>query len=54
MRISQDIRDEYGSADSQAALAQMAAGMQAKSDEFLASGGKVYLPVPAVGGPAAS
>ena len=27
MRISQDIRDEYGSADSQAALAQMA-GMQ--------------------------
>ena len=54
MRISQDIRDEYGSADSQAALAQMAAGMRAKSNEFLASGGKVYLPQPSVGGPAAS
>ena len=48
MRISQDIRDEYGSAESQAALAQMAAGMQAKSKEFLASGGKVYLPEPSV------
>lgn len=54
MRISQDIRDEYGSADSQAALAQMAAGMRAKSNEFLASGGKVYLPQPSVGEPAAS
>ncbi|HEX9087142.1 MAG TPA: phosphomethylpyrimidine synthase ThiC [Arthrobacter sp.] len=50
MRISQDIRDEYGSADSQAALAALAAGMRAKSTEFLASGGKVYLPEPAVGG----
>lgn len=54
MRISQNIRDEYGSADSQAALAQLAAGTQAKSDGFLASGGKVYLPEPSVGGPAAS
>jgi phosphomethylpyrimidine synthase len=44
MRISQDIRDEYGSADSQAALAEMASGMREKSQEFLASGGKVYLP----------
>ncbi|MGY3379314.1 phosphomethylpyrimidine synthase [Arthrobacter sp. TE12231] len=49
MRISQDIRDEYGSADSQAALAQMAAGMREKSNEFLAAGGKVYLPKPTVG-----
>ena len=47
-------RDEYGSADSQAALAQMAAGMREKSNEFLASGGKVYLPEPSVGGPAPS
>jgi len=39
MRISQDIRDEYGSAEAQAALA----GMAAKSQEFLESGGKVYL-----------
>jgi phosphomethylpyrimidine synthase len=54
MRISQDIRDEYGSADSQAALAQMAAGMREKSNEFLAAGGRVYLPEPSVGGPAAS
>ena len=53
MRISQDIRDEYGSADSQAALAGMAAGMREKSREFLASGGKVYLPELSVGGPAA-
>jgi phosphomethylpyrimidine synthase len=51
MRISQDIRDEYGSAASQAALAEAAAGMRGKSEEFLATGGKVYLPelsVPAV------
>ncbi|MGP9528942.1 phosphomethylpyrimidine synthase ThiC [Arthrobacter sp. S41] len=39
MRISQDIRDEYGSAEAQAALA----GMAEKSREFLESGGKVYL-----------
>ena len=44
MRISQDIRDEYGSADAQAALAEAAAGMRGKSEEFLAAGGKVYLP----------
>lgn len=50
MLISQDIRDEYGSADPEAA---MAAGMRDKSNGFIASGGKVYLPVPAVGGPAA-
>ena len=49
MRISQDIRDEYGSAESQAALAEMAAGMREKSNEFLASGGKVYLPERASG-----
>ncbi|UVI36578.1 phosphomethylpyrimidine synthase ThiC [Brevibacterium spongiae] len=45
MRISQDIRDTYGSAEAQAALA----GMQEKSREFLASGGTVYLPEPTVG-----
>jgi phosphomethylpyrimidine synthase len=45
MRISQDIRDTYGSAEAQQALA----GMQQKSREFLASGGQVYLPDPSVG-----
>jgi phosphomethylpyrimidine synthase len=44
MRISQDIRDDYGSAGQQAALADAAAGMRSKSGEFLAAGGKVYLP----------
>jgi phosphomethylpyrimidine synthase len=44
MRISQDIRDEYGSAESQAALVEMAEGMREKSQEFLAAGGTVYLP----------
>lgn len=42
MRISQDIRDTYGSAENQAAIA----GMQRKSQEFLAAGGQVYLPEP--------
>ncbi|RLY94500.1 phosphomethylpyrimidine synthase ThiC [Kocuria tytonicola] len=42
MRISQDIRDTYGSAENQAAIA----GMQRKSQEFLAAGGQVYLPRP--------
>jgi phosphomethylpyrimidine synthase len=45
MRISQDIRDTYGSAEAQAAIA----GMQRKSAEFLATGGQVYLPHPTVG-----
>jgi phosphomethylpyrimidine synthase len=44
MRISQDIRDEYGSADAQAAIAGIYSGMREKSEEFLAKGGKVYLP----------
>ena len=44
MRICQDIRNEYGSAEAQAALAEMAEGMREKSQEFLAAGGKVYLP----------
>lgn len=39
MRISQDIRNEYGSAAEQQALV----GMAEKSAEFLASGGKVYV-----------
>jgi phosphomethylpyrimidine synthase len=55
MRLSQDIRDEYGagnykSGDPEAARAA-AAGMRAKSSEFLASGGRVYLPEPALRGP---
>lgn len=44
MRISQDIRDTYGSAEAQSAIA----GMQQKSQEFLASGGQVYLPDPLI------
>ncbi|TQL63134.1 hydroxymethylpyrimidine synthase [Propioniferax innocua] len=44
MRISQDIRDTYGSAEAQAAIA----GMQQKSKEFLESGAEVYLPQPTV------
>ncbi|WP_139007376.1 phosphomethylpyrimidine synthase ThiC [Arthrobacter crystallopoietes] len=44
MRISQDIRDQFGSAIEQKAIA----GMNAKSVEFLESGGKVYLPAPAM------
>jgi phosphomethylpyrimidine synthase len=44
MRISQDIRNEYGSAEAQAALTEAASGMREKSQEFLAAGGKVYLP----------
>ncbi|AUI53687.1 phosphomethylpyrimidine synthase ThiC [Arthrobacter crystallopoietes] len=44
MRISQDIRDQFGSASEQEAIA----GMNAKSVEFLESGGKVYLPAPAM------
>ena len=45
MRISQDIRDTYGTAEAQAAIA----GMQRKSKEFLATGAQVYLPHPTVG-----
>lgn len=50
MRISQDIRTEFGSADAQAAIARMQTGMKEKSREFLASGGRVYLPDPAMPG----
>ena len=61
MRISQDIRDEFGGAKAQAALAgagtavgaegmspdeAVAAGMAQKSAEFRAAGGEVYLPQP--------
>ena len=45
MRISQNIRDTYGSAEAQAVIA----GMQRKSEEFLATGAQVYLPHPTVG-----
>lgn len=48
MRISQDIRDEFGGAQNQAALADAATaeGMAQKSAEFRESGGEVYLPEP--------
>jgi phosphomethylpyrimidine synthase len=52
MRISQDIRDEFGGAQNQAALADAASasvqaeGMAQKSAEFRESGGEVYLPSP--------
>ncbi|MHA7293431.1 phosphomethylpyrimidine synthase ThiC [Arthrobacter sp. HLT1-21] len=42
MRISQDIRDQFGGALAQEAIA----GMAGKSTEFRAAGGKVYLPAP--------
>ncbi|WP_125615078.1 phosphomethylpyrimidine synthase ThiC [Specibacter cremeus] len=45
MRISQDIRDTFGGEDRQRGIAE---GMAAKSAEFRASGGKVYLPEPAL------
>ncbi|MBL0887942.1 phosphomethylpyrimidine synthase ThiC [Myceligenerans indicum] len=61
MRISQDIRDEFGGAVEQQAIVGSApaglteeearAGMAAKSEEFLAAGGTVYLPDPQVGAP---
>ena len=42
MRISQDIRDQFGTLDD----AQIAAGMSQKAAEFQHSGGQVYLPHP--------
>jgi phosphomethylpyrimidine synthase len=50
MRISQDIRTEFGSADAQSAIARMQSGMKEKSREFRANGGRVYLPEPAMPG----
>ena len=47
MRISQDIRDQFGGVTEQ----QRVAGMAAKSAEFAESGGKVYLPAPITGRP---
>ncbi|KZL29656.1 MULTISPECIES: phosphomethylpyrimidine synthase ThiC [Rhodococcus] len=44
MRISQDIRDQFGSAAQQEAIA----GMEEKSAQFLGYGGTVYLPAPTV------
>ncbi|GAB2506104.1 phosphomethylpyrimidine synthase ThiC [Promicromonospora xylanilytica] len=48
MRISQDIRDEFGGVQAQAALADAAVadGMAQKSAEFRESGGDIYLPTP--------
>ncbi|MBN9201535.1 MAG: phosphomethylpyrimidine synthase ThiC [Microbacterium chocolatum] len=43
MRISQDIRDQFGLVES-----ARVAGMAEKSAEFRESGGRVYLPVPAL------
>ncbi|WHS35837.1 phosphomethylpyrimidine synthase ThiC [Auritidibacter ignavus] len=45
MRISQDIRDEFGNVDEQARIVQQ--GMAAKAREFREAGGTVYLPDPA-------
>ena len=44
MRISQDIRDQFGGVSAQEAIA----GMADKSAEFRAAGGKVYLPEPVI------
>ncbi|PWJ64803.1 phosphomethylpyrimidine synthase ThiC [Rathayibacter iranicus] len=44
MRISQDIRDQFGGLSGQ----QIEAGLKQKSAEFTALGGKVYLPEPAI------
>ncbi|NLS09459.1 phosphomethylpyrimidine synthase ThiC [Nesterenkonia sp. MY13] len=46
MRISQDIRNEFGDVDEQARIAQE--GMAAKSREFREAGATVYLPDPAL------
>jgi phosphomethylpyrimidine synthase len=45
MRISQDIRDEFGGLTQQ----QIIAGMDEKSAKFRETGGKVYLPAPVIG-----
>jgi phosphomethylpyrimidine synthase len=45
MRISQDIRDQFGGLSEQ----QIVAGMEQKSAEFQKAGGKVYLPEPKLG-----
>jgi phosphomethylpyrimidine synthase len=50
MKISQDIRDEFGGEAAQQEIA--AAGMAEKSREFRERGGTVYLPEPGVGVPA--
>ena len=47
MRISQDIRDQFGGLSEQ----QIIAGMDEKSAAFRESGGKVYLPEPVIGRP---
>ncbi|MFC9983352.1 phosphomethylpyrimidine synthase, partial [Microbacterium keratanolyticum] len=47
MRISQDIRKEFGSAADQTTIAARE-GMQEKSREFRATGAQVYLPSPVV------
>ncbi|WP_164233701.1 phosphomethylpyrimidine synthase ThiC [Microbacterium hydrocarbonoxydans] len=48
MRISQDIRRDFGSAEAQAAIAGANAGMREKSREFRETGSQVYLPAPRV------
>jgi phosphomethylpyrimidine synthase len=45
MKISRDIAEKYGDDMAAAGEDDIAAGMQAKSEEFLASGAHVYLPV---------
>ncbi|WP_417219667.1 phosphomethylpyrimidine synthase ThiC [Arthrobacter sp.] len=54
MRISQDIRDEFGGQSRQRELADsIAAGLEAKSREFAAAGSSVYLQATIPVGPAA-
>jgi phosphomethylpyrimidine synthase len=43
MRISQDIRRDFGGADEQAAAAAINAGMSAKAEEFRKRGSRIYL-----------
>ena len=45
MKISRNIAEQYGDAMAAAGGDEISAGMQAKSEEFLAAGAQVYLPV---------
>jgi phosphomethylpyrimidine synthase len=45
MKISRTVMDMYGDGDRNSDDATVVAGMKAKSEEFAASGHKVYLPV---------
>ncbi|NUR01160.1 MAG: phosphomethylpyrimidine synthase ThiC, partial [Streptomyces sp.] len=45
MKISRNIAEKYGDTMAATSENEINAGMQAKSEEFLASGANVYLPV---------